>query len=63
MVSSELRAKAEEARALYRMGMISKKEAKIIINPYIDAVNEKSRELAKKYQQKPRYVSFEAYCR
>ena len=31
--------------------------------PYLDAINEKSKEIAKKYSQNPRLVSFISYVR
>ena len=39
---------------LYRLGKISREEAKEHIAPYLDYVNEKSKELAKKYNQRDR---------
>ena len=42
---------AEEYRgALYRLGEVSRDEAKKYIMPYIDAFNQKSTEIAKKYK-------------
>ena len=44
----QLKIKAEQARSLYRIGEISYSEAISSIKPYIDKVNIKSKELAKK---------------
>lgn len=60
---NELRAQAEHYRTLYRMGAVDVAKAKEMINPYIEAVNEKSKQLAKQYNVKPKFVSFGGYCR
>ena len=59
----ELKETAENARMLYRKGKFNIVVAKALINPYLDAVNAKAKELAKKYNKKPRKVSFYAYVR
>ena len=59
----ELKIHAEYYRDLYRLGKIYREEAKQEIMPYLDKVNEKSKELAKKYNQKYRPVNFCAYVR
>ena len=48
---------------LYRLGKISREEAKEHIMPYLDYVNEKSKELAKKYNQKHKEITFSYYLR
>ena len=48
---------------LYRLGKISREEAKEHIAPYLDYVNEKSKELAKKYNQKHKEITFSYYLR
>ena len=48
---------------LYRLGKISREEAKEYITPYLDYVNEKSKELAKKYNQKHKEITFSYYLR
>lgn len=58
-----LRMKAEEGRALYRAGEIEIKEAKEMVMPYLNAVNRRAKELAKKYNQRPRSVNFYAFVR
>ena len=59
----ELKIHAEYYRDLYRLGKTSREEAKQEIMPYLNKVNEKSKELAKKYNQKYRPVNFCAYVR
>ena len=64
MVNIEtLKINAESARAAYRNGMVTKDEAQKMVEPYANAFNEKSQELAKKYNQKPKLFSFAAYMR
>lgn len=58
-----LKEKAEQGRQLYRSGMIEQSEAKKMVAPYLDAVNKKSVELAKKFGMKPRKVQFRSYVR
>lgn len=58
-----LKFEAEKAKVLLYTGTIGIEEAKTIIEPYISAVNAKSRELAKKYNQKPRLVSISGFLR
>ena len=59
----ELKLIAENARYLYTIGHITREEAKNDIMPYINAINKKAKELAKKYNQKPKLVSFNSFCR
>lgn len=59
----ELMIRANEARSQYQLGLITREEAKSVINVYLDKVNEKSKELAKKYNQKPKLVSFNSFVR
>ncbi|MDR2833841.1 MAG: hypothetical protein LBV67_09005 [Streptococcaceae bacterium] len=59
----ELKQQAEQARTLYRIGKLSRNEAKEQIEPYVTAVNKKSVEIAKKYNQKPRLVSVIGFMR
>ena len=58
-----LKMDADQARTLYRMGKISRAEAKERIDPYATAFNERSRELAKKYNQRPKLFSLVGYLR
>ena len=48
---------------LYRLGKISREEAKEHIAPYLDYVNKKSKELAKQYSQKHKEITFSYYLR
>ena len=58
-----LKERAEEHRCLYQLGRITRDEAKKEIMVYIDAVNNKAIELAKKYNQKCKKISFNSFCR
>ena len=58
-----LKAEAERGRQLYRSSLIDQSEAKKMINPYLDEVNEKAIEIAKKYSMKPRKVQFHSFVR
>lgn len=59
----ELREKALAARILYNRGIITREEAKEDIDPYINLVNKKAKEIAKKYNMKPKLVSFSVFVR
>jgi polyhydroxyalkanoate synthesis regulator phasin len=54
---------AEYNRELYRAGHISREEAKNKIEPYLEECNNKARELAKKFNQKPKKMEFISYVR
>ena len=58
-----LKQEAEHYRYLYQIGKISRNEAKEHIQPYLDSVNEKSKELSKKYNIKYKKVTFISYVR
>ena len=58
-----IKEKAETARINYRIGLISREEAKFDILPYLSILNSKSKEIARKYNQKHRDVSFTEYVR
>ena len=58
-----LKETAEEARSFYGTGQLTREEAKEKIQPYLNAVNEKSKELAKKHGIKHRDVSFIGFIR
>lgn len=58
-----LKEKAEQGRQLYRSNLIDQSEAKKMITPYLDAVNKKAVEIAKKYGMKPRKVQFRSFVR
>ena len=59
----ELKYRAEIARLQYQMNHITRDEAKEQIMPYINVINERSKELAKKYNQKPKLVTFITFFR
>lgn len=59
----KLKQKAEEYRFLYQTNQISREIAKDNIVPYIDAINKKAKEIAKKYNQKPKEVTFITFIR
>ena len=59
----EMKAKAFEAKDLYRMNLISRNEAKELIMPYINAFNSKSAEIAKKYNMRAKIISFAEFVR
>lgn len=58
-----LKVEAEGARVLYRAGRISRAEAMEAIGPYAEAFNKKSKELAKKYGQRPRLFQVSSFFR
>lgn len=61
--TKELKMQADEYKALYKMGKITRNEAAEYIMPYINAFNEKSKEIAKKYNMKPKTINFAGYLR
>lgn len=58
-----LKTRAEKGRMMYRASTISQEDAKKMVMPYIEAVNAKAKELAKKYNQRARITSFRAFVR
>ena len=62
-MTNEIKEVAEKGRVLYNSGQISRDEAVEMITPYINACNEKSKELAKKYNMKPKKITFAQYIR
>lgn len=60
---NELKLQAEKYRDLYKMGVIDRDLAKTKIMPFIDDFNQKTIDIAKKYNQKPRKISFIKYVR
>lgn len=58
-----LKEQAEKGRALYRTGQISRNEAVEMVAPYINAFNAKSKEIAKKYGQRPKLINFAGFVR
>lgn len=59
----QIKEQAFIARDSYKAGFISREEAKRLIMPYINAFNDKSKEIAKKYNMKPKTISFIGFCR
>lgn len=59
----ELKEKAEYYVELLQLGVVTIEKAKENIMPYINLVNEKSIELAKKHGVKPRKISFSSFVR
>jgi len=55
--------RAEEARIKFKAGLITYERAKEEIGPYIEMVNRKSIELAKKYNVRPQKANIKAYLR
>lgn len=54
---------ALDARHLYILGRITREEAKEDITPYLKVFNEASKSIAKKYDQRPKLLSFESFVR
>lgn len=49
-----IKQRAFEAKCAYKKGLITRAEAKTDIEPYIKLFNNKSMEIAKKYNMKPK---------
>lgn len=62
-MNNNLKLQAEQAKIKYKNNLITREEAKKEIQPFIDYANTKAVELAKKYNQKPRRISFISYVR
>ena len=61
--TKRLRDRAEKGRMLYRSGNATMEEAKELVMPYINHFNNRSKEIAKKYNQRPKFISFNSFCR
>lgn len=59
----DLKNKAEEYRSLYVLGKCSRDDAIINIQPYLDCINKKSKELAKKYGRPYKEVFLSGFLR
>lgn len=59
----KLKRNAEHYRDLYCLGKCSREVAKKEIMPYLNKVNEKAKELSKKYNQKYKPVNFSTFVR
>ncbi len=62
-MNKELRNLAEEARKSYRSKIIDRDEAIKQINPFVEAYNQKSKEIAKKYNQRAKTISVASFLR
>lgn len=63
MGNSNLYEEALKTRTLYRTGQITREEAKSMIKDYEKYYNQRSIELAKKYNQKANKFSFNNFMR
>lgn len=61
--NKKLKDEAFMARDMYKVGAISRSEAKLKIEPYIVAYNCKAVEIAKKYNMKAKKITFAGFCR
>lgn len=61
--TKDLKEQAEIAKLFYKTGAYTREQAKAEIMPYINEFNKKSREIAKKYKQRPKTISFTSYIR
>lgn len=59
----ELQNKAEYYKYLYQTNQCTREQAKENIQPYLDFINSKSKELCKKYNQRHKEVGFAYYMR
>lgn len=62
-MNKELRKQAEEAKIAYKCKVITRKEAIEKIEPFITAYNTKSKEIAKKYGQRPKTINAASFLR
>lgn len=62
-VIKKLMGEAETARAMYRAGQITRAEAEFKIQPYADAYNKRSKELAKEFGVRHKPFSIIGYLR
>ena len=59
----ELKLIAEHYKQLLKVGACSYEEARANVDPYVNAVNEKAKELAKKYNRRAPKLSPMAFLR
>lgn len=62
-MNNELKGMAENARTLYRSNLISREEAVERIEPFVIAYNKKSKEIARKYNQRAKTISIATFLR
>lgn len=58
-----LKSQADEAKLKFKLGLMTYEEAKINIEPYVKKFNKRSKEIAKKYNQRAKLISTAAYLR
>jgi hypothetical protein len=58
-----LKERADKARILYNQNLITRAEAHAEILPYIEAFNNKSKQIAKKYRVTPKTINFASFVR
>lgn len=63
MNNKELKMRADAAKANLYLGAITYDEAKEAVKPYVEAFNKKSKEIAKKYNQRPRTITVSKFLR
>lgn len=61
--TTDLYPKALKARHLYNLGLIEREEMKEDVQPYVDKFNHRSKEIAKKFDVKPKYISVQSFLR
>lgn len=59
----QLQAQAEEARAAYRAGHMTREDCNKLVKPYAEAYNTRAKELAKEYGMRFKPFSMAAYLR
>ena len=59
----KLQSQAEYYKYLYQTNQCTREQAKVKIQPYLDFVNSKSKELCKKYNQKHKEITFSYFMR
>ena len=58
-----LQAKAEHAKRMYQLGILGRQVAAYLIQPYLDAVNQASLPISKKYGRRPVLITLSKYLR
>ena len=61
--TKELMENAEQARGAFRAGKMPRETAYPIVQLYIDHINERGKEIAKRFKMKPRPVSIMSFMR
>lgn len=63
MDNKELKMQADMAKANLYLGTFTYDEAKKVVQPYVKAYNKKSKEIAKKYNQRARTITVSGFLR